>query len=208
MLITEREKVGVEAPIVIERKQKIFPHFLNDLIYLNPLYPEYASTLLKVVLKNKDHLSMWLPYTGSLRSLQETQEFLKDKFSNRKAYELYLGIWIGNNLIGNLQLYENNNNSDELHLGYWMIPSQQGKGIITKGCAFLIQYAFTYSPVNKIVIACRQDNERSQSVAKRLGFSCSKNYWCQEVHEMVTSYEFMKRTWLKNDGVLRIIKEN
>lgn len=207
MLINESEKVVVKTTIVVEKKPRLFPYFLNDLIYLNPLYPKYASSLLKVVLKNKEHLSIWLPYTGHLRSLQETQEFLKDKFDNRKAHELYLGVWIGNKLIGNLQLYENDNNSEELHLGYWVIPSQQGRGIITKGCAFLIQYAFTYSPVNKIVIACRQDNERSQAVAKRLGFSLLKNYWCQEVCEMVTAYEFLKRTWVENEGVLRVIKE-
>ena len=178
------------------REEELFPYFIDDDVSVSPLYPCYALDLLEVILENKDYLSWWLPITGSLSSLPEAVLFLKDKFIDRKPYELYLGIWVNNALVGNLAIYDLNGKSEEIHISYWILPDHQGKGVATKGCTFLIDQAFAFKQIDRLVITCRHSNKLSHRMAERLGFLLKKTYLCEETSEFTSFYELSREAWL------------
>lgn len=58
-----------------------------------------------------------------------------------------------------------------MSIGYWISEEYEGRGIITASVQKLISYAFEKMGVNRIVILCDSDNERSARVAEKLGFT-------------------------------------
>ena len=171
----------------------MFPYFLNDSIYLKPLYPCYASILWQVIHENQKYFSLWLPVTSSLMSISEIFLFLNDKFINRKPYELYLGVWHENKLIGNLAIYNAYTPYQETHISYWLIPSYQGRGIVTNSCRFLINQTFIHKEVNQLTIRCLQNNKRSKAIAERLGFLLVQ--FCEKSKEKTFYYILSRELW-------------
>jgi ribosomal-protein-serine acetyltransferase len=57
------------------------------------------------------------------------------------------------------------------YIGYWLAASYQGKGIMTKSCQMLIDYAFETLKLHRVVITCATENQRSRAIPLRLGFT-------------------------------------
>lgn len=55
-------------------------------------------------------------------------------------------------------------------IGYWLRTSQTGKGYVTESTNALTQFAFDYFDAKSVVIRADARNEKSQNVAKRLGY--------------------------------------
>lgn len=58
----------------------------------------------------------------------------------------------------------------KVEIGYWLSSKQQGKGIITRSCNKLIQYAFNELDIEKVQISVAAENIKSRNVCERLGF--------------------------------------
>ncbi|HEV2660378.1 MAG TPA: GNAT family protein, partial [Ktedonobacteraceae bacterium] len=58
----------------------------------------------------------------------------------------------------------------QVEIGYWLAAPFQGKGIMTKACRVMVDYAFTRLGVQKVVIRCALGNTRSCAIPQRLGF--------------------------------------
>ena len=56
-------------------------------------------------------------------------------------------------------------------MGYWIIESEQGKGIITKSCKALIDFCFISLQLNRIEIKCGTENSKSKAITVRLNFT-------------------------------------
>ena len=52
----------------------------------------------------------------------------------------------------------------------WQIRSVEGKGIMTRCCRVLIDYAFDKLEMNRFKIHCNVENVRSRAIPERLGF--------------------------------------
>ena len=55
-------------------------------------------------------------------------------------------------------------------IGYWIIKSEQGKGIITNCCEEIIRFCFETIKLNRIEIKCGTDNLKSKKIPERLNF--------------------------------------
>jgi RimJ/RimL family protein N-acetyltransferase len=60
--------------------------------------------------------------------------------------------------------------ADVLHVGYWLAPWAVGRGRATSGVAVLAATALARPGVRTVIIRHAADNERSEAVARRLGF--------------------------------------
>jgi len=58
-----------------------------------------------------------------------------------------------------------------LEIGYWVRTSQAGRGLATEASAALTKVAFEVHGVDRVQIHCDPANERSTSVARKLGFT-------------------------------------
>jgi|SRR5215472_1079767 len=56
-------------------------------------------------------------------------------------------------------------------LGYWLAPGARGRGVATQAVRLLARWAFAELGLARLELTCGPDNEASQRVAERCGFS-------------------------------------
>ena len=57
------------------------------------------------------------------------------------------------------------------YLGYWLARDAQGRGLITRGVAAMLDHAFGPWRLHRVEIRAAPDNARSRAVPERLGFT-------------------------------------
>jgi ribosomal-protein-serine acetyltransferase len=56
-------------------------------------------------------------------------------------------------------------------LGYWIAAEVEGRGYVSRAARLVLAFAFGPAALHRIVLRCAVGNERSRSVAERLGFT-------------------------------------
>jgi RimJ/RimL family protein N-acetyltransferase len=55
--------------------------------------------------------------------------------------------------------------------GYWLSPAARGRGLATRAVRLLARWAFGELGLARLELTCGPDNEASQQVAERCGFT-------------------------------------
>lgn len=61
-------------------------------------------------------------------------------------------------------------------LVYWLLPDERGQGYATEGAALLVDHAFDSVGLHRVFAWTIDDNEASQGVLRRLGFTHEGTY--------------------------------
>jgi RimJ/RimL family protein N-acetyltransferase len=56
-------------------------------------------------------------------------------------------------------------------VGYWLAPEARGRGVVTHAVRLLARWAFAELGLARLELTCGPDNEASQRVAERCGFT-------------------------------------
>jgi RimJ/RimL family protein N-acetyltransferase len=56
-------------------------------------------------------------------------------------------------------------------VGYWLAPEARGRGAATQAVRLLARWAFAELGLARLELTCGPDNEASQRIAERCGFS-------------------------------------
>lgn len=143
----------------------------DDLILHQPQI-EFAEELFTLVDNNRNYLETHLPWVRGTKSVEDSQNFLKDAFRFSKGGQQFHTLIIYKDKIVGLIGF---NTIRKMHqkgeIGYWIAENMQGKGIVTKAAKRLIDYGFKHLNLNRILIRVSTENIPSQRVAKRLGFT-------------------------------------
>jgi len=83
---------------------------------------------------------------------------------------LAFGIFRGDEFIGAIGMDAFDYGPQATEFGYWIDAGEEGKGIISRGTAALIDLAFNELDMNRVQIRCATANTRSAAVPERLGF--------------------------------------
>lgn len=83
------------------------------------------------------------------------------------------GVWFvidkeKNTVIGDMGFKGKPNSENTVEIGYGIVPSEQGKGYATEAAMTLIQWAFSFDNVDKVVAECLVDNIPSIRVLEKL----------------------------------------
>jgi ribosomal-protein-serine acetyltransferase len=144
---------------------------VNESITLKTWEENNAPLLFALVEANRECLFPWLPWVPGVKSVKDSVEFIQTSSSDPKSEKgLELGIWMQDQLVGCLGLHAVSKQSKFTSLGYWLGRDFQGKGIMTKSVAYLIEYCFKELDLNRIEIRAAVENAGSRGVAERLGF--------------------------------------
>jgi ribosomal-protein-serine acetyltransferase len=85
-------------------------------------------------------------------------------------------------------------------MGYWLAESYQGRGIMTRTCQALADFAFAALNVNRVAIACATENARSRAIPERLGFQregiTRDAEWLYTHYVDHAIYSLLQREWL------------
>ncbi len=145
-------------------------HPLDEHSELKLLEPRHAPELFELIRRNRDHLREWLPFPDPTRSVEDSQRFIEGRLKAlSQGKGLTLGIWHQGRLAGvlSLRLHPLSRRGE---IGYWLGEEFQGKGLVTRACRALLDYAFEELKLHRVEIHCASRNARSRAVPERLGF--------------------------------------
>lgn len=163
------------------------------------LTPNHADELFELVENNREHLTKWMTWPPETTSSKDTGEFIRKSLVGlSNLEEIYFGIELNNKLVGVIAFNTISKKLRKVIIGYWISEDFQGKGIITKCCQFLINYAFDELDMDKIEIHIATENYPSQRVCERLGFKQEGTvHNAENLHGNIVNYNYyalFKRT--------------
>jgi RimJ/RimL family protein N-acetyltransferase len=74
-------------------------------------------------------------------------------------------------LYGGASLYELNWDEQRAAVGFYLVPQARGRGIATHATLLIAKWAFDALKIARLELTCAPDNEASQRVAERCGFT-------------------------------------
>ena len=149
---------------------KIFSVAVDRHISLRALVPGDAEDLYRVVQANRQ-ASQWLPWIGEAKG--PAPDYLaQNSLVPAPGRRTTLGIFCDNLLVGQIEFDPQDESAAPGvgSLGYFLDKNYSGKGIVTRACSAVLDYAFQEMKLIAMEIHCRPGNLPSIKVAKRLGF--------------------------------------
>lgn len=143
----------------------------ND-IQLVLLVPEVTQALFKLTEQNRQYLKQWLGWLDLVQTIEDTHTFIDTAIYQHNHHEASsFAVFYQEQLVGVAGF----NQLDHQHkwgaIGYWLSESHNGKGIITRVVAKLVEYGFVEQKLDKVEIRCAEHNLKSRRIPERLGFT-------------------------------------
>lgn len=143
---------------------------INKSVSLELIHPVHAPALFELVEAHREYLSQWMGFVEKTKSLVDVEAFIQrtsTAYGQGKALTCVVmqdqqpvGTVGYNTIVSDLKKGE---------IGYWLIPTAVGKGIMYHCCQKLIQLGFERLNLNKVEIRAAVENNRSRAVCERLG---------------------------------------
>ncbi|HUQ33243.1 MAG TPA: GNAT family N-acetyltransferase [Pyrinomonadaceae bacterium] len=146
----------------------MFSHRVDSHSELRTLEERHAELLFVLVEQNRERH----PEIPQLYSLEDARIYIKRDlalFAENKG--LGIGIWYQGDLAGVVRYHEIDWTNRSTELGYWLGAAFEGKGLVTTACRVMIDHAFNELGLNRVVISCASENQRSRAIAVNLGFT-------------------------------------
>ncbi|MDD2436029.1 MAG: GNAT family protein [Massilibacteroides sp.] len=141
---------------------------VSDDIQLLPLCLDDISDIFRILNAEREYMRVWLPFVDKTHQEEDTAAAVLQMLQspNEQFSIRYMGIFVG--LIGFKDLDKVNR---RIEIGYWLSQYQQGKGIMTRSVKELLYYAFEYLNMNRVQIKVAVDNQKSNRIPRRFGFT-------------------------------------
>ncbi len=144
---------------------------LNYVLWLNEsVHPSFAPRYVELAQENHEYLSQWLSWPYFCKTEAEFYAFIQHSLHNYADNKsMTCAVEYEGSIVGNMGFNTINHDTKKVEIGYWLAADMQGKGIITRSCQYLIDYAFSHLNMNKVEISAAVDNAASRAVCERLG---------------------------------------
>ncbi|MFH8371538.1 GNAT family N-acetyltransferase [Streptomyces sp. NPDC018031] len=139
---------------------------------LRPLEPWQAREFLTHVDRARDTVDPWIPWatlSTDLASATATLQRYADRLAE-DAGRIY-GIWLDGTLVGGVMFTRFDSESGVCEIGCWLEPAGEGRGLVTRACRALIDWAFRERGMSRVEWWAAAGNARSIAVARRLGMT-------------------------------------
>ncbi len=150
-----------------------FAASLGDGVELGMLEPWHAEQFLETLERSREHLAATAPAASSVLTIDDTRRYLQrwaDAHANDSMH--LFGIWLDGKLVGCCQLLQFDARTGNCELGAWIAPDVEGRGLVTRACRYVIDWAIRVRGLSRVQWTNNRANERSRAVARRLGMTC------------------------------------
>ncbi len=171
-------------------------------ITLMDLEMSSSDALYRLIDTNRSYLGEWLSFVEGTRSVMDTINYIfamseHDMYSSRYVME----IWYNNLLAGLIDVHNGDRLNKKAEIGYWLGEEFQGKGVMTRSCKALINYAFYDAGLNRITIKCAEGNKKSQAIPQKLNFYFEgiekEGQYLYDKYVDLFVYSMLKKDWSK-----------
>ncbi|WP_106497248.1 GNAT family N-acetyltransferase [Lentibacillus sp. Marseille-P4043] len=149
----------------------MFTYKVDEDLSLKLLEKEDADVLFALVDDSRDYLREWLPWVDNMKQVADYEPVIEmwlKQFADHDGFQV--GIMYNERLVGMVGFHGIDWSNRKTSIGYWLSEKYQGRGLITRAVAALIDYAFTAYDLNRVEIQCGIANQRSKAIPERLGF--------------------------------------
>lgn len=149
----------------------MFYHSLRPGVELRPIEDRHAPAIWDLIERDRTRLREWLPWVDNSKSIEDVRTWARttlDQFAANEGYNA--GIWVDNRFAGVVGSHKLNWLYRKIELGYWLGSEFVGRGLMTDAVRALTTHAFVGWELHRVEIWCAAGNERSCTVARRLGF--------------------------------------
>ena len=161
--------------MTIRKGRTLFQHKIDDRLQLVFLHQALAQELYDLIDNNRDYLAKWLIFPPLIKSVDDIKTFIKKSvtdFADEKA--MVCGIQKDGKLVGIIgfhKILKTLKTLKKVEIGYWLAAEHQGKGIMSRACQSMIEYAFNKLEMEKVQICVASENKASRSVCERQGLT-------------------------------------
>ncbi|MFE0650542.1 GNAT family N-acetyltransferase [Streptomyces sp. NPDC059534] len=144
----------------------------DDGAELRPLEPWQAEELLAHMDRGREFIGQHIALPDFVADLDSARAYLTS-YAEKAANDtgrLY-GIWSGGTLVGGVlfRIFDVANGTAEA--GCWLEPSAAGKGLITRACRVIVDWAIEERGIHRVEWFASAANAPSIAVARRLGMT-------------------------------------
>ncbi|MDT7808551.1 MAG: ribosomal-protein-serine acetyltransferase [Acidobacteriota bacterium] len=180
--------------------ETLFSQRIDDELELRPVDERYAEELTALVRRDLTHLSPWMPWASVRYSVEDAREFIRRNIRQYAEDQGFSTIITFQGRVAGSIGYNNIDWSNrKTDIGYWLGADFQGRGLMTKSCRALVEYAFKELKLNRVEIYCATENRRSRAVAERLGFIEEGTHrqaeWVHDHFKDLVSYAVLAAEW-------------
>ena len=160
----------------------------------------HAEPLLALLNANRQHLAIWLPWVGSMQTVEDFRRYISYcKKQHGEGTDYGYVITFNDVVAGRIGLHYVHQQNKTAAIGYWLGEAFQGNGIITQSCIALINYGFTSLGLHRIEIKCGTGNYKSAAIAERLQFTkegtLRQAEWVNGKPIDLSLYSMLKEEW-------------
>jgi len=177
---------------------------IDPALELRLLAEHDAATIYQLVDSNRAYLREWLPWVDYTRSIRDERAFItntRTQYQNNISFSY--AIWYQEQIVGTIGYNQFDWANRKVDIGYWLGAQYQGKGVMTRSCRALIEYAFDDLKLNKVEIRCATSNTRSCAIPQRLGFThegtMREAEWLYDHFVDLRLYGLLAREWRQPD---------
>lgn len=178
----------------------MFSHRIDDDLKLCLPEERHAEEVAALIKQNLAYLREWMPWVKEDYGVADAHEYIKrnlQQFAERRSFGMH--IVFRNRIAGGIGYNILDWSNQRTEIGYWLSASYQGRGLMTKACRALIDYAFTELKLNRVEIHCATENRKSRMIPERLGFT-QEGVWRQAewLHDHFVDlvvYGMLAREW-------------
>ena len=131
-----------------------------------------APALFALTERNRAYLREWLPWVDHTLTVDDTRRFITGALE-----QYYCGrgpnasVWVDDEIVGTIGCHPIDLAHRSCSVGYCVDAGRQGRGIVTRCSAALVDYLFRELQLHRVVIQCGTGNHKSCAIPERLGFT-------------------------------------
>jgi ribosomal-protein-serine acetyltransferase len=169
---------------------------IDDDIFLELISNDDALLLFDIGMKNHQYLMEHTKWMKKIKSIDDERHFIQRCNSEYEAGSSahYLIKLRSNKIIGSLSF----NKIDKIEggfskasIGYWLTPSSQSKGYMSKSLNKLIDETLRLTDIRTFIIETDKNNLKSQSIALRNGFILNEKGMCNEQDKNTETNDYL-----------------
>ncbi|MFK3730801.1 GNAT family N-acetyltransferase [Streptomyces sp. NPDC088090] len=144
----------------------------DDGAELRPLEPWQAEEFLAHMDRGREYVGTHIGLADVVHDLDSARAFLQgyaEKTAN-DAGRLY-GIWTDGTLVGGVMFRTMDVAAGNAEVGCWLEPSAAGRGLVTRACRIIIDWAVERRGIHRVEWYASPANTASTAVARRLGMT-------------------------------------
>ena len=145
---------------------------VKDDIFLKELEINDAAHIFKAIDSQREYLGEWLPFVEFTKSVKDSLDYVNSVVTMPEdCKEWQFSVFCGDDFAGLAGFKGTDRLNCKSEIGYWLKQEFQHRGIMTDSVRTLIKFGFSKLNLNRIQIKCATQNEKSNKIPQRLGFT-------------------------------------